>query len=656
VMYRPSHLPPGVVPMAVPNVTAIMEAEQANNPFYFGTDAGLRREYHEQKACMLLTSRDLGDAPSAPDGSSCEVDSEPDSVPPLVQGKYYNLCLLDDRSKPHTARFCGYPTYVFKALCTEDIPAYALRRVDGFRLTNFDLAQSALERWSRLPPHPSVVAIRQAFATQDFFTYQRDREHSLSRRQSSNGSAQPSHIPRSLSTEGGSLVFVYDYHANAATMEACHFQGQGPVREGVLWSYIVQIVLALRHIHAAGMAARVIDPTKILVSYRNRVRLNCVGLLDALKVDPSRSVRDYQMQDLISLGRLVLALACGTLEVLADIPKTMDQIFMKMDLSMELRNLVVMLLSKPVGAYPSVHDIAGAISGRIATQMEAALHVGDCFEEELKKEVDNGRLVRLLSKIGSIVDRPSCGSDHNWAETGDRYVVKLFRDYLFHQVDEESRPVLDIGHIADSLAKVDVGVRERILLMSRDGSALLVLSYADIKRCIDKSFSELLSVCYRTPAGTPNPTHAHARPHARLPLPQLPHRSSPDTLTPELHLGGPYHTHPAHHHQQQHQQQTVHVPTHPHAAAGGPPMSLMHGFSQQLQMQLARQHQHQQYQQQQQQQSGEEQGSAAAGGGGGGAFTQLQMAAQGGAGRPPRQSKQAIVSVTMGEGGDGVPR
>jgi hypothetical protein len=28
------------------------------------------------------------------------------------------------------------------------------------------------------------------------------------------------------------------------------------------------------------------------------------------------------------------------------------------------------------------------------------------------------------------------GRSHRWSETGDRSIIKLFRDYVFHQVDE----------------------------------------------------------------------------------------------------------------------------------------------------------------------------------------------------------------------------
>jgi hypothetical protein len=46
--------------------------------------------------------------------------------------------------------------------------------------------------------------------------------------------------------------------------------------------------------------------------------------------------------------------------------------------------------------------------------------------------------------------------DQRWSETGDRYIVKLFRDYVFHQVDEMGNPVLDLSHVLTCLNKVIV--------------------------------------------------------------------------------------------------------------------------------------------------------------------------------------------------------
>jgi len=41
--------------------------------------------------------------------------------------------------------------------------------------------------------------------------------------------------------------------------------------------------------------------------------------------------------------------------------------------------------------------------------------------------------------------------------------------------------------------QLDAGVLERIMLLTRDESSMLVASYADLKRCVESSYAELQS-------------------------------------------------------------------------------------------------------------------------------------------------------------------
>ena len=74
---------------------------------------------------------------------------------------------------------------------------------------------------------------------------------------------------------------------------------------------------------------------------------------------------------------------------------------------------------------------------------------------------------------------------------GDRYLIKLFRDFVFHQVNEAGGPLLDWGHVIEALNKLDLGVSEKIMLLSRDEMSMLLVSYADVKQCINTTFKEL---------------------------------------------------------------------------------------------------------------------------------------------------------------------
>lgn len=89
--------------------------------------------------------------------------------------------------------------------------------------------------------------------------------------------------------------------------------------------------------------------------------------------------------------------------------------------------------------------------------------------------------------------------DPSWSETGDRYLLKLFRDYVFHQVDEQGDPIVDLAHVIVSLNKLDAGLNENVRLMSRDEQSCLVVSFKDLKACAEAAFRELTR---------------HKRPHA----------------------------------------------------------------------------------------------------------------------------------------------
>lgn len=83
--------------------------------------------------------------------------------------------------------------------------------------------------------------------------------------------------------------------------------------------------------------------------------------------------------------------------------------------------------------------------------------------------------------------------DPAWSETGDRYMLKLFRDYLFHQVDSNGVPWVDLAHIVNCLNKLDAGSSERICLSSRDEQSVLLVTYAELKQCFETVINELLT-------------------------------------------------------------------------------------------------------------------------------------------------------------------
>ena len=109
----------------------------------------------------------------------------------------------------------------------------------------------------------------------------------------------------------------------------------------------------------------------------------------------------------------------------------------------------------------------------------------DGLEVSLGRTYANGRLFRLLCMLGFINERPdenSSGGDA-WSETGDRYLLKLFRDYVFHQVGKHNQPMMDMMHVVETLNKLDAGTDENILLTSRDRQAVLVVTPVENNVC-----------------------------------------------------------------------------------------------------------------------------------------------------------------------------
>lgn len=58
---------------------------------------------------------------------------------------------------------------------------------------------------------------------------------------------------------------------------------------------------------------------------------------------------------------------------------------------------------------------------------------------------------------------------------------------------------MDLGHVVSALNKLDTGDEEKVVLASRDGKSLMVVSYADIARCLDSAYGELCAGSVQPP-------------------------------------------------------------------------------------------------------------------------------------------------------------
>lgn len=174
---------------------------------------------------------------------------------------------------------------------------------------------------------------------------------------------------------------------------------------------------------------------------------------------------------------MMLAIACNNPNAGQNYAKCLD--LMSKQYSQTLRDQINLLCT---GHYKSVDELAKSIASHSLINFNAALHYQDTMENELTRELENGRLVRLLCKFGFINERPEFDHDARWSETGDRYLIKLFRDYVFHPVDENGAPVVCLAHVITCLNKLDSGVDEKVMLVSRDSVNCFITTYKDVGR------------------------------------------------------------------------------------------------------------------------------------------------------------------------------
>lgn len=417
----------------------------------------------------------------------------PNSMLPSIE-QYHSLVCLDTSQQKNQSLF-GYASWVYKAVSGKDGKMYTLRRLENFRLTNENAIRS-VQPWKRIL-NGGVVTIYDAFTTRAF--------------------------------GDSSLIIVTDYHACSKSLAEEHFKptpvptrfhgrqtASTHVPEQVLWGYIVQIGSALKAIHGASLAARLITPSKVLLTSKNRVRLNACSIMDVVQHDNSRGIADLQADDLIQLGRLILCIATNSSTAHLNMPKSMDQI--TRSYTGRLKECIQWLITPPPppgtptsptksegGAmHKDIDAFLSGIADQFAAVFDSTLHAEDVLVSTLGRELESSRLVRLLVKLNFINERPeldasipvASGSNSNpssaWAETGERYYLKLFRDYVFHQVDEAGRPVTDLAHVLDCLNKLDAGSEEKIALITRDEQSILIVSYRELKRGVENAFQDLL--------------------------------------------------------------------------------------------------------------------------------------------------------------------
>ena len=296
------------------------------------------------------------------------------AIPP----PYCNAYCLDDNDKQRKQgrSSFGYPSAAYQVTNREDGQIYCLRRFDNVRSVSPKIAAVVTDQWhlqqnegSSVQDHPGIVPFYKCFVSQR------------------------------------AVFFVHQYIPGARTLRE---RLNGILPENVVWSVISQLVSAIRVIHANNLAVRTLDMGHVLSTMdpnasRLRIRLNCLGVTDALEFETRKHVRDLQQQDIRNLGWLILSLASGTEVSVQSETSTIQRCdsFVSQHYSRELHNLVMTLVRSNTRP-PTIVDIGGAIFRKVFDEQDAAYRSLDLNERLLSAEYDSSRALRLLLKLGFI--------------------------------------------------------------------------------------------------------------------------------------------------------------------------------------------------------------------------------------------------------------
>eukprot|EP01083_Nonionella_stella_P099232 279008_1 len=380
------------------------------------------------------------------------------SVPQsLCEGTYHSLQPLRDPSRGGSREpFLGTQSDMFKAEGA-DGKFYAVRRLKGCS----SFVQTHTKPWLSMLPQPAVVPLRNVFVSGDF-------------------------------EDGQALCFVQDFYPNSKSLHERYIASQEGSRkkisEEILWSYFCQLASGLTTIHAVGLAARSLDLSKVILTSHRRVRMSCCGFFDIMNA-PHGPVEQYQMEDIIRLGELILSLACGVVVTPQLLPHCLQH------LSTRYSSDIYKALSLMVqGKVQSVFELVNLISHRFVVTMQQLANHCDDLEAKYIKLSQKERLFDLVSKLSFVVNRPEFQNDPQFIQNGEFWVLRLFFDYVFHQRRGTGTAFLDNGHILQTLNKFDAGLSEKITLASWDGTTLVVVGFEDLKRKLIAALEHIQTV------------------------------------------------------------------------------------------------------------------------------------------------------------------
>jgi PAB-dependent poly(A)-specific ribonuclease subunit 3 len=284
-----------------------------------------------------------------------------------VPARYHSVLALDSASVPRGAGGSfGYPSSVYKVVDRTDSQVFCVRRFDNVRACQSTVIKNALTKWLEIR-HPSIVSL---------YSITQER--------------------------GGTLFFAHAYHAVATTLKQRFIDPPNApaVAEPILWRILTQLMAGLRFVHSRGIAIRHISPVHVLLTSGTQARFNSVGVTDVLEFESRKPMTELQYDDIVKLGLVILSLATKVVvtQKTADMAlKHLHQAF-----SQDIYRVVSAMISGKL----NLTQISAMMLDKIQDELDLSMASSDALHSHLRSEYENGRLLRLLLKLGFVNERP----------------------------------------------------------------------------------------------------------------------------------------------------------------------------------------------------------------------------------------------------------
>lgn len=375
------------------------------------------------------------------------------ATPTIVQD-YFGLVSLDFNNSSGTRdTYQGHQNSLYKVFSNLDGKLYLLRRIHDVKGLDHVQISATYQAWSKVAS-ANVVKLTDLFLTTKF--------------------------------GDSSLCAVYDYYPLAKSLYDSHFASfpLTPITQEYLWTYLVQLTNAMKAVHSVGLAMGNLDWDKVIVTGPpGRIKLSGCGAIDVLRFNDHRDLHAEQQEDFTKVGNLLRNLAS---KIGPNKEPSIDELVVEEN----FKNVLKYLLNKENGN-KDLKTLTMLFYDKLFSCIDSSLSYTEHTEGILSRELENGRLFRLMCKLNCIYGRMESRIDVNWSESGGKFPIVLFYDFVFHQVDASGQNILDLTHVLRCLNKLDAGVSEKIVLATPDEMNCIIISYKELKDLIDYTFRSL---------------------------------------------------------------------------------------------------------------------------------------------------------------------